>query len=402
MRRPWLVPAALLLVSGVGLTGGPAAPASALTKQPAVTAVVATGVVNSPGGIALDAAGDLFVADTDHCRVVVLPHGAGSMYGLRVKAGHVYDVAGSSCGGHGGHDALGYPTGVAVDQHGDVFIAEAAEQRVQVVRPGGRGGPHPAITVAGTGLAGYDGSGLLATKSTLNQPTGVAVDAAGDLFIADTANCRVRVLPAASGTQFGQAMTVGHLYDVAGNGVCGSGDRSGPAGLAQLANPVAVALDRAGDLFVADQGDQSVLEAPVHGGFYYGTVIGGGDIATIVGGNGHGPYLEDGLPAASVAAEMNDPEGLAVGSDGTLYITDGAMHCIRVVPDATRSLFGRAMKGGSLYTLAGALPISTSSGAGNGTRWVLTHLGVPTGIAVAPSGDVIFSDRGLSQVREIG
>ena len=81
---------------------------------------------------------------------------------------------------------------MAVDAHGDVFIAEATAQRVQEVRAGSRA----VVTVAGTGTGGFNGDGLAATASELDEPTGVAVDAAGDLFIADTANCRVRVLPA--------------------------------------------------------------------------------------------------------------------------------------------------------------------------------------------------------------
>ncbi len=94
------------------------------------------------------------------------------------------------------------------------------------------------------------------------------MDAAGDLFIADTANCRVRVLPAVTGTVFGQAVTAGHLFTVAGTGVCGSAGQGGPLRAAQLWDPVAVAVDVAGDLLVADSGDQSVLLAPARGGTF--------------------------------------------------------------------------------------------------------------------------------------
>ena len=96
------------------------------------------------------------------------------------------------------------------------------------------------MTVAGTGTGGFNGDGLAATASELGQPTGVAVDAAGDVYIADTANCRVRVLPAATTTLFGRAMAAGHLYNVAGTGVCGSAGQGGPVAAAQLWNPVAV------------------------------------------------------------------------------------------------------------------------------------------------------------------
>jgi sugar lactone lactonase YvrE len=368
-------------------------------SAPAVSTVPGTsGVLNVPSGIAFDAAGDLFVADTDHCRVLVVPDHAGSLYGRHVRAGHPYDLAGTRCAGPA---SLGYPTGVAVDGRGNVYIAEAADQRVLVVRPGGTRAPHSPAAVAGTGVAGYNGSGLAATSSLLSEPTGVAVDPAGDVFIADTANCRVRELPVASGPQFGQAMTAGDLYNVAGTGTCGSAGRNGPAGLAQLSDPLAVAVDRVGDLLIADNGDQSVLEVAVHGGTFYGTPIGGGDLAVVVGGQGNGPYLEDGLPATSVAPELNDPEGVAVSPDGTLYITDGSMHCIRVVPDANRDVFGQPMTDGHMYTLAGALPVSSSAGSGDGTRWVLTHLAVPVGIAVSPSGAVVTSDRTRNLIQKV-
>ncbi len=144
------------------------------------------------------------------------------------------------CSGAGG---IGHPTGVAVDARGDVYIAEATAQRVQVVRPTG---PRTAVTVAGTGQAGFNGDGLAATASELDEPTRRGGRRAGDLFIADTANCRVR---RARGRErrrlFGQAMTAGHLYTVAGTGVCGTAGQGGPVAAAQLWDPVAVAVDSA-------------------------------------------------------------------------------------------------------------------------------------------------------------
>ena len=79
------------------------------------------------------------------------------------------------------------------------------------------------------------------------------------------------------------------------------------------------------------------------------------------------------------------------------------MHCIRVVPMTTTSVFGRSITAGNLYTLAGALPISLKGQpAGDGTKWVITHMGVPIGVAVSPAGSVYFSDRDDNDVREIG
>ncbi len=358
--------------------------------------VLGPGVVSSPGGIALDSTGDLFVADTGHCRVLVVPALAALRYGIRLRPGRVATVAGGSCTAGAG---IGHPTGVAVDTQGDLFVAEATAQRVQEVRPAGRA----IVTVVGTGRGGFNGDDLMASASQLNQPTAVALDDAGDLYIADTANCRVRVVPAGATTLFGQTMAAGHVYTVAGTGVCGTSGRGGPAAAAQLWNPVAVTVDPSGDLLVADSGDQSVLLAATHAGSFSGTAIGAGDIGVVVGGaGGYGPYLADGLPASGETAELNDPRGLAVGPSDALFVSDGFMHAVRIVPSSDGTWFARPMKAGDFYTAAGAVPVTSSAGAGDGTRWVLAHLGTPTGVAVAGSGTLYVADAGLDTVRAIG
>jgi trimeric autotransporter adhesin len=393
VRRLCMALAGLVSLSAVVVAGSPVGGAAGSV---AVRTVLGPGVLDTPGGLALSTAGDLFVADTGHCRVLVVPAASGTRYGLRLHAGHAATLAGGSCAGAG---SIGHPSGVAVDTQGDVYIAEATAQRVQVVRPAGRA----VVTVAGTGQAGFNGDGLPGTASELDEPTGVAVDGSGDLVIADTANCMVRVLAARSATVFGQAMTAGRLYTVAGTGVCGSAGQGGPVASAQLWNPVAVAVDSAGDLLVADNGDQSVLLAPARRGTYYGTPVGAGDIGVVVGGTGgYQPYLADGVPAVGEAAELNDPRGLALGPTGALFVTDGLMQVIRVVPSTTGTLFGRAMTAGDLYSVAGALPVATAEGPGDGTHWVLTRMGTPVGIAVSPSGTVYYSDGSLDTVRMIG
>jgi sugar lactone lactonase YvrE len=370
--------------------------ADAASAAPSVHTVLGPAVVSSPAGLALDTAGDLFVADSGHCRVLVVPAKAGMRYGIRMRPGRVATVAGGSCSGPGG---IGHPSGAAVDAQGDLFIAEATAQRVQELRPASRSAP---VTLAGTGRAGFNGDGLAASTSELNQPASVAVDAAGDLYIADTANCRVRVLPAATTTLFGQSMVPGRLYTVAGTGVCGTTGQGGPAAAAELWSPVAVTTDSSGDLLVADTGDHSVLLAAAHAGSYFGTNISTGAIAVVVGGTGsYGPYLADGLSATGPAAELNDPRGLAIGPSGALFVTDGFMHAVRVVPTSDETLFGRAMTAGDLYTAAGAVPVSSRAGLGDGTRWELAHLGTAAGVAVAASGTMYVADSTFDAVRAI-
>jgi NHL repeat len=398
VRRPTVALAGLVLLASAVATGaGAAAGGAGPPAAGAVRTVLGPGALDGPGGIALSAHGNLFVADTGHCRVLVVPAHTGVLDGLRVRAGRASTLAGGSCTGRG---ALGHPSAVAVDAHGDVFIAEATAQRVQEVRAGSTA----VVTVAGTGTAGFNGDGPDATASELDEPTGVAVDTAGDLFIADTANCRVRVLPAATGTLFGQAVHSGGLFTLAGTGVCGSTGQGGPLRTAQLWNPVAVTLDSAGDLLVADSGDQSVLLAPSGGsGSFYGSAIGAGDIGVVVGGTGsYGPYVVDGLPANGPTAELNDPRGLAIGPTGALFATDGFMHVIRVAPAVNGTLLGSAMKAGDLYTVAGALPVATAAGTNDGTKWVRAHMGAPVGIAVSASGALFYADATQDTVRVMG
>jgi hypothetical protein len=338
-RRPrGLVRGASFALTSVAVAVAVAlAPAAGAARHAAaavpVRALLAPGTLDAPGALALDGAGDVFVADTGHCRVVEIPARSGRDFGVTLRSGHAVTVA----GGHCGHGRIGHPTGLAVDVTGDVYLAEANDQRVQVLEPSGA-----VVTVAGTGVAGNGGNGGVATSAQLDEPTAVAVDRSGDVFIADTANCEVQVVAEADGQVLGQPVERDHLSTVAGTGVCGTAGQGGPLGGAQLFDPVALAVDFAGDLLVADQGDQSVLLATAQGGTFYGTAVGAGDIGVVVGGTGsYGPYLADGLSATSVGAELNDPRGLAIGPTGSLVISDGFMHVIRIVPGESGAQFGR-------------------------------------------------------------
>jgi secreted PhoX family phosphatase len=113
-------------------------------------------------------------------------------------------------------------------------------------------------TVAGTGDAGYAGDGGPATAAELDNPDGVAVDHAGNLVIGDTYNNVVRVVAAQTGTFYGQAMTAGNIYTVAGDGTDGYAGDGGPAVAAELSSPEGVAVDRSGDLVIGDGGNGRV------------------------------------------------------------------------------------------------------------------------------------------------
>jgi hypothetical protein len=143
--------------------------------------------------------------------------------------------------------------------------------------------------------------------------------------------------------------------------------------------------------------------ATTQGGTFYGSAVAAGDIGVVVGGTGsYGPYIADGLSATGPGGELNDVQGIALGPTGALVMTDGFMHVIRVVPAQSGAMFGRTMSAGDLYTVAGALPVSTTAGSGDGTRWVTTRMGIPTGVAVMSSGAVVYSDAATGAVVRVG
>ena len=173
----------------------------------------------------------------------------------------------------------------------------------------------------------YTGNGGPATSAELDEPGGVAVDAAGNVVIADGGNDVVRVVAATSGTFYGQPMTAGDIYTVAGDGARGYGGDGGPATDAELANPAAVAIDSTGNLVIADEGNNRVRVMAVTSGTFYGQEMTAGFIDTVAG-NGTAGYAGDGGQATS--AELASPPDVTVFG-GNLLIADKVNNRIREV-----------------------------------------------------------------------
>jgi hypothetical protein len=257
-----------------------------------------------------------------------------------MTAGNIYTVAGSGqagFGGDGGQAAqakLNGPQDVAVDGAGNLVIADTGNDRIRVVaaRTGTFYGQAMTVrriyTVAGNGTFGFSGDGGPATAAELRIPQDVAVDGAGNLVITDTVNDRIRVAAAASGTFYGVAMTAGDVYTVAGNGTSGFSGDGGPATAAELAGPGQTAVDAAGNLVIADGGNDRVRVAAAASGTFYGVAMTAGNIYTVAG-NGTGGFSGDGGPALS--AELNRPQGVAVASAGGLLVADVGSNRIREV-----------------------------------------------------------------------
>jgi hypothetical protein len=388
---------------------------------PTVSTVAGTGVVGhtgdggpatgarlaSPSGIAVDRAGDVVVADTGNCRIEVIAGRSGRHFGVAMKAHHIYTVAGTGCHRRPSTaSALGDPTGVAVDAGGDLLIADGTGNRILEL-PAATGRDY-GITVtaghltpvAGTGAAGAAPSGGPARSSPLDDPQGIAVDAAGDLYIADTAACRVDEVPAHDETRLNVALAAGHLYTVAGTGTCGYSGDGGNAALAQLWSPSAVTVDSAGDVLIADEGNSAVREIPATTGTFYGVAIAAGDIATVAGQDTFSVYFNDGFPATGAVADVNYPSGVAVDAAGDLFIANSYDRSIVEVPTHNGVLFGRTEVANDMYTLAGILPVGGAA-FGDGTRWILTRITYPDAVAVGPGGALYFTDKGGNTVRRI-
>jgi len=305
-----------------------------------------------PGGVAVDASGNLFIADTLNNRI------------RRVGTnGIITTVAGTNAAGFSGDGGvaanaqLQSPKGVAVDASGNLFIADSLNSRIRRVGTNGI-----ITTVAGNGTNGYSGDGGAATNAEMHWPYTVAVDAFGNLFIADYGNSRIR-----------KVGTNGMITTVAGNGANGFSGDGGAATNAEMHWPCAVAVDASGNLFIADSFNNRIRE------------VASGGIITTVAGNGTNGSAGDG--GAATNAELSSPEGVVVDASGNLFIADYRNNRIRWVES-----------GGMITTTAGT---GAPGFAGDGGPATNAWLNNPFGAAVDAAGDFFFADNANSRVREI-
>jgi NHL repeat len=351
--------------------------------------------LSGPGGIAVDSAGDIFIADTGNCRVREVPARSGTQFMIAMQAGRIYTVAGGPCASAAGR-ALGFVSSVAVGPAGEVFVAGGTTNRIFELES--TGSPGTLRVVAGSGASGYSGDGGPATAAELDDPQGVGTDRQGDLYIADSENCVVREVASHNGTQWGIGMTAGYVYTIAGTGSCGEGGIGGAPTRVQLWDPSDVVYGPSGDLLIADAGGAYVLCLPQATGSYYGSHISADTIAVIAGTGMYAPYLIDGLPADGQTAELNSPSQIAVDGSGDLFVADTYSSAVREVPAHNGTERGVAVSTGNMYTVAGAIP----TGNGNQeTKWTDPEVLYPAGLAVAPNGTVMYSDLGANVVREI-
>ncbi|MGA2117014.1 MAG: hypothetical protein ABSH56_19925 [Bryobacteraceae bacterium] len=259
-----------------------------------------TAQVNSPNALAFDSSGNLYIADLLDQMVRVINPSSGN---INAFAG-ILGIAGFKGDTSIATNAWLYnPAGIAFDAAGNLYIADSNNHRIRKVAAG----TNIITTVAGTGVSGYNGDGILATSAQLYKPTGVLVDASGNLYIADNENNRVRKVSASTGI----------ITTVAGNGNPGySGDGMG-AIESELWFPYALAMDTAGNLFIADANNARIRE-----------VVPNGTIYTIAGGYGIG-FSYDGILATD--STLDQPTSLAIDSLGDIFIADSSNNRIRML-----------------------------------------------------------------------
>jgi len=351
--------------------------------------------LNGAQGVAVDASGNIYIADTFNHRI------------RKISAGTITTVAGNGVSGYSGDGGpatnaqLSYPWAVALDSSGNLYIADANNHVIRKVSGG------TITTFAGTGVSGAGGNNISPTSGALNSPQGVAVDTAGAVYLSDTGNAAVRkvsggvmtILAAPSSfAAFGgnnpvpQGLALdssGNVYIAdssenaiwkiagttlslfAGTGNTGFGGDGGSAASALFNTPAAIAVDSSGRVLIADSLNGRIRR------------IAGGTISTVAG-LGTGGFVGDNGPA--VGSQLFGPGGVAVDGAGTVYIADSSNARIRAVAN------------GTISTLAGN---GTAGDSGDGGAAANANFVFPTGVAVDASGTVYAADFDANRIRKI-
>jgi trimeric autotransporter adhesin len=354
-----------------------------------------------PFGVASDAAGDIFIADSRGNRVQEIAAKTHTQFGIVMTAGDVYTVAGSAAGypgdsGDGGAATaalLDGPEDVALDAAGNIYITDTWNYRIQKVSAA----TGIMSTIAGTdGQWGNSGDGGPAAAALLERPDAATVDAAGNLYIADAQANQVREVPAASGN----GMTAGDIYTIAGDpgGTAGTSGDGGPAASALLSWPADVEADPAGNLYISD-GNNRIQEIAAASHLQWGQQMTGGDVYTIAGSVG-GTVGNSGDGGPATAATLNGPAQVTLDKAGDLYITDEGNNRVREVPAASGTQWAQSMTAGDIYNVAG-LSAGTWGETGDGGPATAAQIAGPAGITIDPAGNLFIDDSGYGLLREV-
>ena len=336
--------------------------------------------LNSPAGLAIDSSGTLYIADSANARIRKVWRGVISTAGDTGKPGAPSAIP-----------AFG-PTAVIVDTDGSLIIANSWTNQILRVTPlmqlttisqpardiaidaAGNiyscSGPYvyrrlragTLSIFAGNGSYAFWGDGGQAHKARLNQPSGIARDESGALYIADRDNNRVRkVLPD------------GTIFTIVGTGTAGAAGDHGPAAMGQLNGPTSVTVDGAGNLYISDTFNHRIRR------------VDGAGILTTAAGTGDRGFAGDG--GLAVLARLDTPGGIALDSSGNLFIADTGNHIVR-----------RLARNGTITTFAGN---ANRGFAGDGGLPQSATLNAPTAVTFDPSGNLFIADTGNHRIRRV-
>jgi sugar lactone lactonase YvrE len=297
----------------------------------------------NPSGVAVDNLGNSYIADANNHKI------------RKITAdGMVTTLAGSSSGngstdGVGSNASFNSPRGVAVDSIGNVYVADTLNHKIRKITPSG----------AVSTLAGSGGNGSIngvGAEASFNTPYGLAVDVSGNVYVADTLNRKIRKITSA-----------GEVTTLAGSGVFGSSD--GNATTATFSSPYGVAVDEAGFVYVADSGSNKIRK-----------ITSTGNVTTLAGSGSAGA-----IDGTGIAASFNFPRGITVDSGGNVYVADSSNHKLRKITPA-----------GVVTTIGGESSYGFSDGVANTSKFYS-----PWGIAVDSSGSLYVGDASNHLVRKI-
>ncbi len=332
--------------------------------------------LNYPNAVWVDASADIFIADTDNFVI------------REVTAGNINTAMGNNTPSYSGDGAtavnaeLNSPAGVVIDGAGNIFIADSANSAIrEVVATSGQIQTVAGSTTICASSTALCGDGGLATSAQLNTPQGVFLDASGNIYIADTEDNRIRVVntSAASAIIAGVTIAQGYIATVAGTGTGGYSGDSGPAISAELGNPYGVFVDGAGNIFIADTGNNVIREVSTSG-----------TITTVAGNNTECTPATStcGDGGAATSAQLSFPAGVFVDAAEDIFIADTFDNRIREVT-ASNSV---------INTVAGN---GTRGYAGDGAAATQANLDSPYGVFVDLSGDIFIADTENSVIREV-
>ncbi len=316
-------------------------------------------------GLAIGPGGRVYIADAT----------TSSVYYINPTSGAVTRYAGNGTVGYGGDGAaatsaqLNTPTALAFDASANLYIVDTGNNVIREVTAANG----IITTVVGTGVAGNGGDGGNANAAQLHGPQGLAADAQGDLYISDTGNNRVRKVTAISG----QITSSSQITNFAGSasGTAGSSGDGGAATSALLNQPVGIALDSNGNLFIADSNNDTVRE------------VSGGNISRVAGTTGSAGFSGDG--GAATSAQLNQPWGVVVDAAGSLYIADKLNEVVRkVTGDGSHTI----------TTIAGTHAIGYTGDGGLATNAALSQ---PASLALDSPGNLYILDYFNYAVREV-